>query len=204
MVFSERTLRSKLTEQAYTKWLGESFFAKKQPSDSWNPATGTCGSHAIFVSETLGFPVKDFGNKRLVTASTIPHILNFLDKGHLVEYFHDYKDRRTFMNLPKDNRYGNHVVSIIKGGSHYFVTQGFLHAYRHSLIAYSRDEIKTMLHRIVDELCDYDNNKHWRDINFPLYKEYFRTDFFMFPKRKVLPNRLVHGVVLTYDTHSPK
>jgi hypothetical protein len=202
MVFSEHTIRSKLTERAYTKWLASSFFAKRQPDDSWNPSTGTCGSHAMFVSETLGFPTKDFGNPRLVTSSTISQILSHLDKGHLVECFHDYKDSNTFMNLPKDNRYGNHVFSIVKGGSSYFVTQGFLHAYRHSLLAYTRDEIETMLHRILDELCDYDDKKRWGDLNLPLYKEYFRTELFMFPKRKVLPNRLVHGIVLTYDVHT--
>ena len=203
MVFTEHTIRSKLTEQAYKKWLTTSFFAKFQPNDSWDPSTGTCGSHAIFVSETLGFPTKEFGNQRLVTRVNIHHILDLVDKGHLVECFHDYKDGKTFMNLPKDNRYGNHVFSIVKGGDHYFVTQGFLHAYRHSLIPYTRDEIQTMLQRIIDELCDYEDKKHWRDLKLPLYKTYFRTELFMFPKRPVLPNRLVHGIVLTYDSHSP-
>jgi hypothetical protein len=169
--------------------------------DDWNKYTGSCGAHAGFVIEQLGFPVKDFREGKEVNDYTIDDVIKHLDKGHLVDLIHNYKDGMIFSRLPKDNRYGNHQFQIIKGGDEYFVTQGFLHAYKHSLIAYSKEEIRVMLHDIITHLSDYENKKVWGDLDSDLFKRYFRTELFMYPKRSVLKHRLVHNVILTYDIY---
>jgi hypothetical protein len=173
----------------------------QEKGDDWDPATSKCGVHAAFAIEKLGFKPKDFGDNTLVTESTIDDILTSLNKGYLIDLVHNYADYKTFNKLPKDNRYGNHQFTIIKGGDKYFVTQGFLHAYKHSLIFYTEDEIREMLLNIIRKLSDYDNNKKWGDLELELYKKYFRTELFMYPKRPVLRDRFIHGIVLKYDIY---
>lgn len=172
---------------------------RQEKGDDWDPATATCGVHATFAVEQLGFKPKDFADNILVTESNIDNIISALNKGYLINFVHNYADYKTFNNLPKDNRYGNHQFTIVKGGNKYFVTQGFLHAYKHSLISYTEDEIREMLFNIITKLSDYDNNKKWSDLELDLYKKYFRTELFMYPKRPVLRDRFVHGTVLKYD-----
>lgn len=200
-MFSEETIKNKLTLDNYNKWLKTSFYSKQTKGDDWDPKTATCGAHASFVIECLGFKTKDFRKDKEVTKDNIDSIINDLNKGYLVDLIHNYKDGMTFSRLPKDNRYGNHQFQIIKGGNKYFVTQGFLHAYKHSLISYSENEIRDMLYNIITDLCDYDNNKKWSNLNLELYKKYFRTPLFMYPKKPVIHNRLMHNIILTYDTY---
>jgi hypothetical protein len=201
MVLTEKYIRDKLTVENYNKWLKSSFYSRKTPDDDWNPKTGTCGAHASFVIEELGFKTKDFRKDIEVTKDNIHNIIDDLNKGYLVDLIHNYKDAIIFGRLPKDNRYGNHQFQIIKGGDTYFLTQGFLHAYKHSLIAYSEDEIIELLYNVINELSDYHNNKKWGDLNVELYKKYFRTPLFMYPKKSVLTHRLMHNIILTYDTY---
>jgi hypothetical protein len=200
--FSESQIKNNLTLAHYNKWLKGSFYWGKPKDDDWDPATGSCGAHASFVIEQLGFKVKDFGNYTLTTTSTIKDIFAALDKGYLVDLIHNYADRDMFSKLPKDNRYGNHQFQIIKGGDKYFVTQGFLHAYKHSLRGYSREEIQTMLQDILTKLSDYENTKRWGDLELDLYKKYFRTELFLYPQRRVPLDRRVHNVVLKYDVYT--
>lgn len=200
-MFSETYIRNNLTLDNYNKWLKTSFYSKQEKGDDWDPATASCGAHASFVIESLGFKRKDFRKDKEVTKETIDNIIDALNKGYLIDLIHNYKDSSIFTRLPKDNRYGNHQFQIIKGGNKYFLTQGFLHAYKHSLIAYSEDEIREILNNIITELSDYDNNKKWINLNLELYKKYFRTPIFMYPKRNVILNRLVHNIILTYDIY---
>jgi hypothetical protein len=203
-MFSEDYIRNHLTLYNYNKWLKMSFYSKQIKSDDWDPDTATCGAHASFVIECLGFKIKDFRKDKDVTKENIDNIIEALDKGELVDLIYNYKDKMIFSRLPKDNRYGNHQFQIIKGGDKYFITQGFLHAYKHSLISYSKCEIREILYNIINEICDYNNNKIWGDLNLELYKKYFRTPLFMYPKRPVQLNRLVHNVILSYDTYKKK
>ena len=203
-VFSESKIKNNLTLANYNKWMKTSWMSgwisRQEKGDDWDPATSKCGVHAAFTIEQLGFKPKDFGDNILVTESNIDNILTALKKGYLIDFVHNYADYK-FNNLPKDNRYGNHEFTIIKGGEKYFVTQGFLHAYKHSLVSYTEDEIREMLLNIITKLSDYDNNKKWGDLELDLYKKYFRTELFMYPKRPVLRDRLVHGINLKYDVY---
>jgi hypothetical protein len=200
-MFSEDHIKKILTLPNYNKWLKGSFYANTPPSDDWDPKTATCGAHASFVIDALGFKTKDYRKDTLLTPSTIDKIIEQLNKGYLVDFIHNYKDSMEFSKLPKDNRYGNHQFQIVKGGNKYFITQGFLHAYKHSLIAYTEEEIRTILENIITELSDYEDNKKWSDLNLDLYEKYFRTPLFMYPKKPVLKDRLIHNVVLTYDVY---
>jgi hypothetical protein len=197
-MFSELDIRTQLTLANYNRWL-RTFYSDRKENNDWSESYVSCGNHAAFVIEQLGFPVKDFGESNEVNEDTIDDIIKHLDKGHLVDLLHDYKDRMIFSRLPEDNRYGNHEFQIIKGGDKYFVVQGFLYAYKHSLIAYSKDEIRDMLHNIITNLSDYENKKVWGDLDLDMFKRYFRTELFMYPTLPVLKHRLVHNVVLTYD-----
>jgi hypothetical protein len=201
-ILSARVIKKHLTTETYTKWLKASFYSRFEKGDDWDPATGSCGAHAAFVEEELGFLSEptEVRTKKRVTVETIDTIIDLLNEGVMIDFIHNYKDYRTFSALPKDNRYGNHEFQILKGGDTYFVTQGFLHAYKHSLVAYSEREIREMLHDIITKLSDYESNKKWGDLELGLYKKYFKTDFFMYPKRPVLLKRPIHGVELTYTT----
>ena len=199
-MFSELEIRTKLTLANYARWFRGSFYSKNEENFS-DKSVGSCGSHAAFVIEQLGFPVKHFSESTEFNEHTIDDIIKHLNKGHLVDLLHDYKDRMISYRLPKDNRYGNHEFQIIKGGDKYFVTQGYMDAYKHSLIAYSQEEIRTMLQNILTRLCDYENKKVWGDLDLDLYKKYFRTELFMLNTVPVLKHRLVHNVILTYDVY---
>lgn len=204
VLLSESNIRKNLTIENYNRFLRTSFYSKMKEGDDWDNETGTCGAHASFVIEQLGFKSKDFSDYNIVTINTIDNIIKNLNKGYLIDLYHNYKDKLIFSRLPKDNRYGNHQFQIIKGGDKYFVTQGFLHAYKHSLIAYSEEDIRVMLNDIITKLSDYENKKKWSDLDLDLYKKYLRTDLFMYPKRRVIPNRLVHNVVLRVDVYKSK
>jgi hypothetical protein len=200
---SDEYIRKELTVPNYNKWLRNSFYSRyTEKTDDWDPKTATCGAHAAFVVEQLGFKPKDFRKSTVLETHTIGKVLALLDKGYLVDFIHNYADKATFSNLPKDNRYGNHQFQIIKGDKHYFITQGFLHAYKHSLVQYTREEIQEILQNILTELSDYENKKRWKDINDELYKEYFCTELFMYPKRPVKMDRLVHNIIVTYDYYT--
>lgn len=197
-MLTEKELRTKLTVGNYSRWL-QAHFAHKKKGDDWDPATATCGVHAWWVMEALKIPSKDFSDTRIVNLSDIPSLLDNLDKGAVLDFLHDYKDRKTMMRLHKDNRYGNHEFLILKGGDKYFVTQGYLHAYKHSLIAYSRVEIATMLETIITRMSDYENNKTWSDLDVVAFHRYFRTRPFLYPKCPIKPTGRMHNIVLTVD-----
>jgi hypothetical protein len=199
-MFTEQGIRTKLTVSRYSQWL-KAHFSHKKKDDDWDPATGTCGTHAWWVLEALNIPEKDFGDYKLVTANNIQGLLDKLDKGHILSFLHDYNDRKTMLRLHKDNRYGNHEFLILKGGDKYFVTQGFLHAYKHSLIAYTRDEIATMIRIIIEKMSDYENRKHWGDMDAAAFQHYFRTTPFLYPKLPIKPTGRMHNIVLKVDIY---
>ncbi len=199
-MFTEKDIRTKLTAARYSHWLRANFGHKKK-DDDWDPATGTCGVHAWWVLEALKIPEKEFGDYKLVTVTDIPALLGELDKGRTLSFLHDYNDRKTMLRLHKDNRYGNHEFLVLKGGDKYFVTQGFLHAYKHSLIAYTRDEIATMLRDIIEKMSDYENRKQWSDMDAAAFQRYFRTPPFLYPKLPVKLTGRMHNIVLKVDIY---
>lgn len=199
--FTEKNIKTQLTLQNYNKWLSESWLSEKEDDDDWNKQTSKCGVHSVWVIEQLGITSKEFANYEILIPKNISRILDLLDKGHLIQFNHDYKNNKTFSNLRKNNRYGNHVFNIVKGSDKYFVTQGFLNAYKHSVIHYNRSEIQDMLYDIIEKLSDYDNTKKWSDIDLPLYKKYFRTELFLYPKLPLLLNGKMHNIVLRYDIY---
>jgi len=201
-MFSENDIKINITLEKYNRWLKTSLYKNDiKKTNDWDPKTAACGVHIQFVIEQLNFKTKVFTNFIIVTENNINDIINKLKKGYLINLSHRYKNPYKFDNLPKDNRYGNHTFNIIKGGNKYFITQGFLHSYKHSLTSYSEDEIRKLLYNIITQLCDYNDNKKWGDLNLELYEKYFKTPLFMYPKQTVLLNRLVHNVILKYDTY---
>ncbi len=81
-------------------------------------------------------------------------------------------------------------------GSHYFLSQGYLHKYKHSLRSYTKEEVKNMLEDIITNHSDYENTKKWKDIDISLHKKYFMTDLRLFPDNPPLPERKVNQIVL--------
>ena len=197
---SEFDLRKLLTSQKYTSWLkSDSRFKDLEDGDDWDKRTARCGSHAIWVEQALGILAKEFSAFQIVTTKDVSRILSLLDAGHVLSFIHNYENEEIMFRLKKNNRYGNHEFIVLKGGDKYFVTQGFLHAYKHSLIAYTRAQIEKMFTDIIEKLCDYDDNRTWNEMELPLYKKYFRTDLFMYPKLPINPAGKVHKVVLRMD-----
>ena len=190
---TESFLRSNLTVGKYETWLKHNF-PKSEPS---------CGTHMLWLYNVLGIQAPEYSHHKIIHTSDIPNILNTLDKGAMIEFLHDYKNRMITGRLAKDNIYGNHTFAILKAGDKYFVTQGFMYAYKHSLISYTRDEIEQMLGDIIDKLCDYENKKTWADADLSLFKKYFRTELFFYPKRRVKLSGRMHNVVLRMEVHFP-
>ena len=193
---TEKEVKEKLSLRNYSKFLNE-FYPKSVSKDIqpyWDPETGSCGFHARFTLEALG--VKPYRDYTLVHLKDIDSILERLEKGEVIEFLHNYPTDAKFSDLPKDNRYGNHIFVVVKGGSHYFLSQGYLHKYKHSLRSYTKEEVKNMLEDIITNHSDYENTKKWKDIDISLHKKYFMTDLRLFPDNPPFAERKVNQIVL--------
>ena len=200
---TEADVKKVLSDAAYKTYLKDHYPKEVKPEDKvyWNPKTGSCGFHARFSLEALG--VKGRDDYTLVKPTTIPKILSELDKGKVFSFLHNYPTDAKFSHLPKDNRYGNHMFVLVKGGDKYFVSQGYLHKYRHSLTPMTRSEVETMLKDLITKHSDYDNTKTWGDLDLSLHKKYFHTDLRLFPDLPVKPHRKVNGIVLLVESTNP-
>lgn len=184
-VFSEHFIRSKLTLENYDTYLDRVFYFGEDPfklpaDDDWDPKTGNCGFHAMFTIAALGKKIteqiKHYKGFREVNEQNIEYLLSKLDAGRIIELTHSYRNKSLVTTLPRNNVYDSHDFVIVKGGDKYFLSQGFQYVYKHVLIAYTRDQIKKMLRDIIMHLCDYHNNKHWKDLKLSYYKKYFRAE----------------------------
>lgn len=220
---TEEEIKTLLSARNYDKWRNDiKKLCEKSPECGISRYIEfSCGGHATFVLEKLGYETNnsseteeeeelpfdietyhpldhigtDYGP---VIETDIPAILKELDTGRPIVFYHDYNDYmgKTYHSLPKSNRYGNHVFVIVRGGTKYFVSQAYMHRYKHSLIAYSRDEIAKMLKIIINDLSDYGRNKTWNDIDFDAYKKYFRTEYTAYPDIPFKLHSKVHGINL--------
>ena len=197
---TEEEVRQLLSESKYKHYLKENYpkEVKAQEKIYWNPTTGSCGFHARFTLEALN--VKGRDDYKLVKQKSIPALLARLDKGEVLVFLHNYPTDATFSKLPKDNRYGNHIFVLVKGGNKYFLSQGYLHKYTHSLTAMTREEVSKMFQEIIEHHSDYDNKKTWSDIDVSLHKKYFKTPLRLFPDSLPKPSRKVHGIVLFVES----
>jgi hypothetical protein len=206
---SEKIVRSKLTEKNYDKYLDENFYFGENPfklpaDDDWDPATGSCAMHALFTIESLGGnltkDIKNYKGFKLLNETTVDSIIKILDLGSIVELTHVYRDKNLVKTLPRNNVYDSHDFCLIKGDSKYFLSQGYQFAYKHSLKALSREQLKQMLLDIIVHLCDYDNNKVWKDLDLSYYNKYFKADLTLgkMDKLPVNPEKKVNGIVLEY------
>jgi hypothetical protein len=199
--FTERKIKSFLTASNYGKWL-KKIFPHKKPDDDWDPKTGTCGTHNWWVAETLLGQDKDSSDFKLITLDDVDSLLQRLDDGKVLSFLLDYPNGwKTTETLPEDNRYGNHEWIVVKGDCRYYVTQGYLHAYKHRIHAYTRDQIRRMFFDIMVNLADYNNDKCWGDLHLDLYKKYFKTPLFLYPMKPVNLDNPVNGIVLKVDVY---
>jgi hypothetical protein len=200
---SESSVRNALTVNQYNKYLKLHYPKKpfKGFEEYYNSETGSCGFHARFTKEALG--VENKGETKLIHIKDIETILNDLDNEEVLEFLHGYPSDLKFSSIPKDNRYGFHIFVLVKGGSKYFMSQGYLHRYKHSLRAYTRTEIEEMLKNIITYLCDYKDIKLWKDIDFSIHKKYFLTDLSIFPNKPILPERKVNQIQLFLQKTKP-
>lgn len=182
----------------YREWL-KKYFADKEDDNDWNHKTGSCGAHSLYIMEKLGINPPEFANYHIVYKRDINNLINELDKNNIINFLYNYRNMKDFYKLPDNNRYGNHEFIVYKRGDKYILTQGYLHAYLHKEDKYTKDELFTVLSDIITKLCDYKNNKKWRDIDMALYKKYFHTDLFLYPKLSVIVDDRVHGLVLRAD-----
>jgi len=208
-VLSEKIVRTKLTQKNYDAYLDENVYYGEDPfklpaDDDWDPATGTCAMHSVFTIESLGATVTDsikqYKGFKEVTEAEIDTIIKKLDSGSIIELLHVYRNKELVETLPRNNVYDSHDFCIVKGGSKYFLSQGFQFFYKHSLKAYTREQIRKMLHDIVVYLCDYANVKMWKDLNLAYYNKYFKADLTV-GKMDLLPadpEKKVNGIVLEY------
>ncbi len=196
MARSEAVVRAALTESKYQSFLNTKYpkTVAKHELAYWDPKTGSCGFHAFFTKEALG--VKEVGDYKLVTVKKIPEILAALDKGTVIEFLHAYPSDAKYFDIPKDNRYGNHVFVLVKGGEKYFLSQGYLHKYRHSLTTFTRDEVATFLRDVIEKHSDYEDKKTWADIDLGVHTKYFKVEPRVFPDRPFIPTRKVNGIRL--------
>jgi hypothetical protein len=202
-------IRSKLTTSNYDTYLDKHVYFGENPfklpaDDDWDPKTGTCAMHALFTIESLGGnltkDIQMYKGFKLVTEATIEHILTKLDSGSIIELTHIYRTKSLVKTLPRNNVYDSHDFCLVKGGSKYFLSQGYQFVYKHSLKAYTREEVKKMLLDIIHYLCDYDTTKRWKDLDLSYYKKYFKADLTV-GKMDLLPvdpDKKVHGIVLEY------
>jgi hypothetical protein len=206
-VFSEHFIRSKLTTKNYDKYLDRTFYFGEDPfklpaDDNWDPKTGSCAVHALFTIETLGKKVteqiKQYKGFQDVTEKNIENILSKLDKGHIIEFIHSYRNKS--ISLPRDNLYDSHDFIIVKGGDKYFLSQGFQFEYKHLLSSYTRRQVEKMLNDIVIYLCDYENIKLWKNLDLSYYKRYFKAELLVgkMDQIKVDPEKKVNEIILEY------
>ena len=193
---SENAIQNALSLSNYTHFLKTNY--PKEPfkgfEEYYNPETGSCGFHARFTKEALG--VEDKGDTKLIHLKDIDSLIKQLDNGEVLEFLHGYPSDAKFAHIPKDNRYGFHVFILVKGGSKYFMSQGYLHRYKHSLRAYTQNEVREMLEQIITGLSDYNDTKQWKDLDLSVHKTYFLTDLKIFPNKPVLPERKVNQLQL--------
>ena len=192
--FTETFIRTNLTRARYVAW------AKKM---KMNPQ---CGLHVWFCMETLGIPRKDFSEYQLVSENNITRLLQRLDRGYVLKFYHNYNTPMIVNRLGKRNRYVNHEWVVVKGGDKYFMLQGFLGVYLHSCRSYSRNELQTMLSDIVCKMSDYDNTRKWKDVDASLFRQYFGApplaiDFKTDQTYPVVPTGKMHNIVLKVDIH---
>jgi hypothetical protein len=187
---TEAEVRRALTAAHYKRFIKDHRPVKLH--EYWDDTTGSCGLHANFVLSELG--LKEDGEFEEVR--DIDTILKELEKGHVLTFLHNYTTDAQFLKLPKDNRYGNHMFTLLKGGSKYFMTQAYLHKYGHSLRVLTRAEVAKMLDDILHFHSDYDTTKTWADIDISLHKKYFGTELRLWPNLPVQPHRKVHGIRL--------
>lgn len=207
-MYSEAFIRKQLTAKNFDAWLNKHFYQhvnnsyKTNITNEWNPTTGSCAMHVVFTVEQLGkkMPEKmrNYVGFKIVHENTIDTILDLLDKGKIIELIHTYKDRNVVNHLPKENRYGSHDFTLVKGDDKYFVNQSYLHAYKHSLISYTRESMKKMFQDIIEELCDYENTKTWADVNMGMHKKYFRTELKNYYGNSFKKDGKMHNIVLSY------
>lgn len=206
-VFSEHFIRSKLTTKNYDKYLDRTFYFGEDPfklpaDDDWDPKTGSCAIHALFTIEALGKKVteqiKQYKGFHDVTEKNIENILFKLDKGHIIEFTHSYRNKS--ISLPRNNLYDSHDFIIVKGGDKYFLSQGFQFEYKHLLTSYTRKQVEKMLNDIIIYLCDYDNIKLWKDLDLSYYKKYFKAELLVgkMDQIKVDPEKKVNEIILEY------
>ena len=200
---TESEVRDALTAARYQSFLNTKYpkTAAKHEKPYWNPETGSCGFHTRFTYEALG--VKGTGDYKVVKPKDTEKLLNALDDGEVLGFLHSYPNDAVYFTLPKDNRYGNHVFAIVKGGTKYFVSQGYLHKYKHSLTAMTREEVAQMLRDIIEKHSDYDDTKTWADIDLGVHSKYFKVEARVFPDRPFLPHRKVHGIRLFVEKVVP-
>jgi len=206
-IFSENFIRSKLTVKNYDIYLDNNIYFGEDPyklpaDNNWDPKTGSCAMHALFTIDSLGMKVtdkiKNYIGFKLVKENTIDKIIEKLDSGSIIELIHLYNG--PYPDKSNKNFYDSHDFVIVKGGSKYFLSQGFQFEYKHSLRAYTQEQIKKMLNDIILYLCDYDNIKQWKDLDLIYYKKYFRADLKLgqILQLPVNPNKKVNGIVLKY------
>lgn len=208
-ILSEKFVRTKLTQKKYDAYLDKNVYYGEDPfklpaDDDWDPATGTCAMHCLFTIESLCATVtesiKQYKGFKEVTEDGIDTIMKKLDSGSIIELLHVYRDKSLVETLPRNNVYDSHDFILVKGGSKYFLSQGFQFFYKHSLKAYSSDQVRKMLHDMLVYLCDYDNVKKWDDLNLAYYNKYFKADLTL-GKMDLLPvdpEKKVNGIVLEY------
>lgn len=208
-ILSEKFVRTKLTQKKYDTYLDKNVYYGEDPfklpaDDDWDPATGTCAMHATFTIESLGAvateSIKQYKGFKEVTEDEIDTIMKKLDSGSIIELLHVYRDKNLVETLPRNNVYDSHDFILVKGGSKYFLSQGFQFFYKHSLKAYTGDQVRKMLRDILVYLCDYDNIKKWGDLNLAYYNKYFKADLTL-GKMDLLPvdpEKKVNGIVLEY------
>ena len=206
-MYSEHFIRSKLTTKKYDKYLDKTFYFGEDPfklpaDDNWDPKTGSCAVHALFTIEALGKKVteqiKQYKGFHDVTEKNIENILSKLDKGHIIEFTHSYRNKS--ISLPRNNLYDSHDFIIVKGGNKYFLSQGFQFEYKHLLSSYTRKQVEKMLNDIIIYLCDYDNIKLWKNLDLSYYKKYFKAELLVgkMDQIKVDPEKKVNEIILEY------
>jgi len=194
---SETEVKEALRGSKYNTFLRERY--PKNPEQyhkkEWNPETGSCGFHARFTREALG--VEEVGDETLVTQDVIPKIVEWLDKGEVLIFVHTYLEGDTMYELiRKDNRYTPHVFVLVKGGENYFMSQGFLHVYKHSVLSFTKEKLVKMLEEIVKGLSDFTKTKLWKDMDAEVYKQYFKADLAQDPATLYKRSRRVNGIGL--------
>ena len=197
---TENEVRTKLSAGKYASFL-KAYYPKEVKADEkvyWDPETGSCGFHARFTYDALGVKGKD--DYKIVYEKDIGRIVELLDKGKVLGFLHNYPTDAVYFHLPKDNRYGNHIFVLVKGGDRYFLSQGYLHRYMHSLTSLTKQGLIDMLKNLIESHSDYEGTKTWGEIDTSLHKRYFKTDLRLFPNEPVQTDRKVHGIILLMET----